>query len=84
MQQDDIKAAFAGVLKEVARVNQAEITGNKRLREDLGIDSLSLIDVAVATEDRFGIRIPDDDLESFQTVSDVVGYVRHVSGLMNG
>jgi acyl carrier protein len=77
MQQDNIKAAFAEILEEVAKVNRVEVTGDKRLREDLGIDSLSLIDVAVAAEDTFGIRISDDDLESFQTVGDVVGYIVH-------
>jgi acyl carrier protein len=39
-------------------VNRTAVTGDHRLREDLGIDSLSLIDVAVAAEDTFGIRIP--------------------------
>ncbi len=39
------------MLEEVVKVNRAEVTGDKRLREDLGIDSLSLIDVAVAAED---------------------------------
>ena len=77
MQQDSITAAFAEILEEVANVNRAEVARDKRLREDLGIDSLSLIDVAVAAEDTFGIRIPDDDLERFQTVGDVVGYIGH-------
>ena len=45
-----------------------------RLREDLGIDSLSLIEVAVAAEDAFGVPIPDEDLERFQTVGDVIDY----------
>ena len=38
-------------------MNRAQVAADKRLREDLGIDSLSLIDVAVAAEDTFGIRI---------------------------
>jgi len=79
MQQDSITAAFAEILEEVANVNRAEVARDKRLREDLGIDSLSLIDVAVAAEDTFGIRIPDDDLERLQTVGDVVGYIGHFS-----
>ena len=77
--QDDIKTAFVEILEEVANVNRAAVTGDHRLREDLGIDSLSLIDVAVAAEDTFGIRIPDEDLEGFQTVSDALGYIRHAS-----
>jgi acyl carrier protein len=76
MQHDDIEAAFAAILQEVANVNRADVAGDKRLREDLGIDSLSLIDVAVAAEDTFGIRIPDEDLERFEVVRDALDYIR--------
>jgi acyl carrier protein len=76
-QQDDIQARFAAILDHVAKVNRAEITRDARLREDLGIDSLSLIDVAVVAEDTFSIRIPDEDLERFTAVGDVLDYIRH-------
>jgi acyl carrier protein len=76
MQQDDIQATFARIVEEIAKVDGAEVTREKRLREDLGVDSLSLIDVAVAAEDAFGVNIPDEDLERLQTVGDVVDYVR--------
>jgi acyl carrier protein len=76
MHQDDIKMAFVEILEGVAAANRADITADHRLREDLGIDSLSLIDVAVAVEDIFGIRTPDEDLGLFQTVGDAVGYIR--------
>ena len=79
MHQDDIKTAFVEILEKVANADRTAVTGDHRLREDLGIDSLSLIDVAVAAEETFGIRIPDEDLEGFQTVSDVLGYIRHAS-----
>jgi acyl carrier protein len=76
VQQDDIQATFARVLEEAAKVNRTEVARNKRLREDLGIDSLSLIEVAVAAEDAFGLIIPDEELERFQTVADVVDYIQ--------
>ena len=79
MHQDDIKTAFVEILEKVANADRTAVTGDHRLREDLGIDSLSLIDVAVAAEETFGIRIPDEDLEGFQTVSDALGYIRHAS-----
>ena len=79
MHYDDIKTAFVEILEEVANVNRIAVTRDHRLREDLGIDSLSLIDVAVAAEETFGIRIPDEDLEGFQTVSDALGYIRRAS-----
>lgn len=76
MEQDDVAATFAGVLEKVARVDRATVARDKRLREDLGIDSLSLIEVAVAAEDAFGTPIPDEDLERFQTVGEVVDHIR--------
>jgi acyl carrier protein len=66
--QDDIEAAFARILEEVAKVNRADVTADKRIRWDLAIDSLTLIDVAVAAEDAFGVRIPDEDRQCFQVV----------------
>ena len=76
MQQDEIQATFAAVLEKVTKVPLAEVAWDKRLREDLHIDSLSLVEVAVAAEDAFGILIPDEDLERFQTVGDVVDHIQ--------
>ena len=76
MQQNDIQATFTRILEEVAKVDRAKVAQDKRLREDLGIDSLSLIEVAVAAEDEFGVPLPDEDLERLQTVGEVIDYVR--------
>ena len=69
MQQEKIPPAFAAIL---ANVDRLVINQEQRLQADLGIDSLSMIDVACATEDAPGIRIPDEDLEGFRTVGDGV------------
>ena len=77
MQQDnDILSGFAEVLEKVAKVDRAEVTRDKRLRDDFGIDSLSMIDVAVSAEDVFGVPIPDEDVERFETVGDAVDYIQ--------
>ena len=76
MQREEIQATFAAVLEKVVKVPQGEVARDKRLREDLHIDSLSLVEVAVAAEDAFGILIPDEDLERFQTVGDVIDYIQ--------
>jgi acyl carrier protein len=76
MHQDDIQTTFAAVLEKVTKVPRAEVARDKRLREDLHIDSLSLVEVAVAAEDAFGILIPDEDLERFQTVGEVVDHIQ--------
>ena len=80
MQQNDIQATVQAtvtrILAEVAKVDPAAVARDKRLREDLGVDSLTLIEVAVAAEDAFGVPLPDEDLECFQTVGDVIDYVQ--------
>lgn len=76
MHQDDVQAALAGMLAVAAKMCPADVTRDKRLREDLGINSLSLIDVTVAAEDAFGVMIPDEDLKRFQTVGDVPDHIR--------
>jgi len=73
---DGIEAGLAEVLHTTVGIDPARITPASRLREDLGINSLTMIDVACAAEDRFGIRIPDDDLERFVTVADAVAFLR--------
>jgi acyl carrier protein len=57
MQQNDIQATVTRVLGEVAKVDPAVVARDKRLREDLGLDSLTLIEVAVAAEDAFGVPL---------------------------
>ncbi len=76
MQQDDIQATLAEIFEKVAKVERAVVIRDKRLQEDLGIDSLTLIDLAVATEDAFAVGIPDEELERFQTVGDIVDHIR--------
>ncbi len=67
MQQDGILPAFAAILARFAKTHQGVVTRDLRLQADLGIDSLSMIDLACAAEDAFGIRLPDEDIERFRT-----------------
>jgi acyl carrier protein len=75
VQQDDILPAFAAILARFAKMHRAVVTRDLRLQADLGIDSLSMIDLACAAEDAFGIRLPDEDIERFRTVGDAVDYI---------
>ena len=56
-----------------------EVTPCNLHLDKLGLDSLSKIDLAVAAEDRFGIAIPDEDLERFVVVGDLLDYVRRTT-----
>jgi acyl carrier protein len=76
LQHNELEKAFAEVIERATGVHPAELGTGKRLRDDLNLDSLTMIDVAVAAEDAFGVQIPDDDLERFATVGDVLDYIR--------
>lgn len=76
VQHDDTEAVLAGIIERYAKVKPAKVTREQRFQADLGIDSLTMIDVAVAAEDAFGVQIPEDDLESFATVGDAVDYIQ--------
>jgi acyl carrier protein len=78
MQQNEIETAFAELLQQMLGTPPAQIERNVRL-ERLGLDSLSKIDLAVAAEDRFGIAIPDENLERFVTVGDLLDYVHRAT-----
>ena len=54
-----------------------KITMEASLAEDLNIDSLDAVEIIMGIEEEFGIEIPDDEAEKFQTVGDLVKYVEN-------
>jgi acyl carrier protein len=78
MPQDQVLAAITEILGGVAGINQADITPETSLA-DLGIDSLMMVEVVVAAEDRFGLLIDDDDWPRFKTVLDATRYIDQAS-----
>ncbi len=68
---DDIKE----VVVEQLSVNADEVKEDAKFVEDLGADSLDVVELVMALEEKFDIEIPDDEAEKIQTVSDVLNYV---------
>ncbi len=64
------------IIDEVAGVPADQVTPEKTFVDDLDIDSLSMVEIAVAAQDKFGVEIPDDQLKDLKTVQDVIDYVR--------
>lgn len=71
----EILAGLAEIVEEVAGVAQDDVTAEKSFVDDLDIDSLSMVEIAVQAEDKFGVKIPDDELANLKTVGDAVTYV---------
>lgn len=75
MTADEIRTGIAEILNEVADVEVADVTDEKSFTDDLDVDSLSMVEVAMAAEEKFGVKIPDDELPNLKTVGDVVSYI---------
>ncbi|CAO5149448.1 Acyl carrier protein [Frankia sp. AiPs1] len=72
----DILAGLADILEEVAGVDPSDVTPEKTFIDDLDVDSLSMVEVVVAAEEKFSVKIPDDDVKSLKTVGDAVSYIQ--------
>jgi acyl carrier protein len=71
----EILAGLGEIVDEIAGVPADEVTPDKNFVEDLDIDSLSMVEIAVAAQDKFGVEIPDEQLKDLKTVQDVVNFV---------
>jgi len=63
------------VVVEQLNVNPDEVKEDSKFVEDLGADSLDVVELVMALEEKFDIEIPDSDAESIATVGDAVKYV---------
>ncbi len=75
MERFEILQILTSLIKEKMSA-KGDIGELQRFVEDLGADSLDLMDFVMAVENRFGIRIPDEDLAKLKTVGDAVNYVQ--------
>jgi acyl carrier protein len=72
---DEIREGLASILNEVADVSAEDVSDEKSFVDDLDVDSLSMVEVAMAAEEKFGVKIPDDELPKLKTVGDAVNYI---------
>ena len=72
---DEIFERVRTMLAEQLEIDEDRITMDSNIMEDFDADSLDVVDMVMSLEDEFGIEVPDEDAEKFQTVSDIVSYV---------
>ena len=68
---DEIK----DIIIDQLQVDESEVTMDTNLMKDLSADSLDAVEIIMAIEEEYGMEIPDEDAETFQTVGDLVRYV---------
>ena len=75
MASTDVRAELAEIVNEVAGVDADDVQLEKSFVDDLDIDSLSMVEIVVAAEEKFGVRIPDDQVKNLKTVGDAVDFI---------
>ena len=63
------------ILAEQFNVEEDKITADTDLQEDLGADSLDVVDLLMSIEDEFEVEVPDEEIENIKTVGSLVSYI---------
>ena len=63
------------IIVEQLGVNESQVTDEASFVEDLGADSLDLVELVLALEEEFGVEIPDEDAEKIHKVGDAIKYI---------
>jgi acyl carrier protein len=72
---EEIRTELAEIVNEVTGIPAADVQLEKSFTDDLDVDSLSMVEVVVAAEEKFDVRIPDDQVKNLKTVGDAVTYI---------
>lgn len=75
MEREEILEKVTEVIVDQLNVERDDVTEEASFIDDLGADSLDLVELVMALEAEFGMSIPDEDVESIRTVGDAVAYV---------
>ena len=79
----DVQDKIKQIIVDELGVDEAEVTENARFIEDLGADSLDLVELVMRFEEEFDIEIPDEDAEKIGRVKEAVDYIEKHAGTKN-
>ncbi len=72
----DVLEKVKKIIVEQLSAEESEVTPDASFIEDLGADSLDIVELIMALEEEFGVEIPDEDAEKISTVGDAVKYIQ--------
>lgn len=75
MEHEEIFAKVKDVIVDQLSVDEDDVATEASFFDDLGADSLDIVELVMALEDSFGVSIPDEEAESIKTVGDAVEYI---------
>ncbi|WP_062201990.1 acyl carrier protein [Demequina salsinemoris] len=75
LSSNEVLEGLAEIVVEETGIDAAEVTLEKNFTDDLDIDSLSMMTIVTLAEEKFDVRIPDEDVKNLVTVGDAVTYI---------
>jgi acyl carrier protein len=76
LSEQEILNGLAEIINEETGLAADAVQLDKSFTDDLDIDSLSMMTIVVNAEEKFGVRIPDDDVKNLKAVGDAVSYIQ--------
>ncbi|GAA1347961.1 acyl carrier protein [Falsarthrobacter nasiphocae] len=73
--QEEVLAGLAEIVNEETDIPVEDVQLEKSFADDLDIDSISMMTIVVNCEEKFGVKIPDEDVKGLATVGDAVDYI---------
>ncbi|MCR9164887.1 MAG: acyl carrier protein [Nannocystaceae bacterium] len=73
----DIESQVKEIIVEQLDVKPEDVADAKTFQDDLGADSLAIVELVLALEERFDVKIPDDEVDKIKTVGDAISYVKN-------
>ena len=77
MAATNVEAKVKGIIAEQLGVGEDEIKPESNFIDDLGADSLDIVELVMAMEEEFEVEIPDDEAENIKTVGDAINYINN-------
>ena len=78
--QEEIVTGLAEIVNEIAGIPVEDVQLDKSFTDDLDVDSLSMVEVVVAAEEKFDVKIPDEEVKNLKTVGDAVAFIERAQG----
>ena len=75
MAKEEIFDKLKELVVDQLGVEEDEVTMEATMQDDLGADSLDLVDLVMSVEEEFGVKVADEDLENIKTVGDIANYI---------
>jgi len=76
MTEQEVLTKVAPIIADKLGITQDQVTNEAHFINDLGADSLGLVDITMALEEEFGLEIPDEESSKLVTVGAMIGYIQ--------